>query len=245
MKVNELTPLLSDENIIYVSDPDRQLFIMKVYRTIWVELLYTVLFIYLAMNIKPINDFMTGNYGFGILFLVFNLLIIQSCSLICCMDKLRKKPYNYLYVSIYTILMSYFLFFLCYTVPPQSLLLAGTSTLFMFSGLSIYAWQTNIDYSTKGNYLLISLLLLFLLGFFNLLFQLTFIQILYPLLGVGGRQTKEVSNFGESGLRFVARVPKKLKFETLLSLSHQSKQTEQGEKLGSAPNVVVPVQVVL
>tara|TARA_Y100000389_G_scaffold186751_1_gene207447 strand:+ start:473 stop:1183 length:711 start_codon:yes stop_codon:yes gene_type:complete len=185
MKVNELTPLLSDENIIYVSDPDRQLFIMKVYRTIWLELLYTISFISLAMVIKPINDFMTGNYGFGILFLVFNLLIIQSCSLICCMDKLRKKPYNYLYVSVYTILMSYFLFFLCYTVPPQSLLLAGTSTLFMFSGLSIYAWQTNIDYSTKGNYLLISLLLLFLLGFFNLFFQLTFIQILYPLLGVG------------------------------------------------------------
>ena len=55
----------------------------------------------------------------------------------------------------------------------------------MFSGLSIYAWQTNIDYSTKGNYLLISLLLLFLLGFFNLFLQLTFIQILYPVLGVG------------------------------------------------------------
>lgn len=185
MKVNELTPLISDENIIYVSDPDRQLFIMKVYRTVFFELLYTVSFISLAMNVKPINDFMRGDYGFGILFLVFNALIIQSCSLVCCMDKLREKPYNYLYVCIFTILMSYFLFFFCYTVPPQSLLLAGTSTLFMFSGLSIYAWQTNIDYSTKGNYLLISLLLLFLLGFFNLFLQLTFIQILYPLLGVG------------------------------------------------------------
>ena len=93
MKVNELTPLISDENIIYVSDPDRQIFIMKVYRTVFFELLYTVSFISLAFNVKPINDFMRGDYGFGILFLVFNTLVIQSCSLVCCMDKLREKPY--------------------------------------------------------------------------------------------------------------------------------------------------------
>lgn len=38
MKINELTPLLSDDNIIYISNSARQLFIMKVYRTVLLEL---------------------------------------------------------------------------------------------------------------------------------------------------------------------------------------------------------------
>ena len=54
----------------------------------------------------------------------------------------------------------------------------------MVSGLSIYSWQSTIDYSTKGNYLLLSLLTLLLLGVFNLFLNYTFIETLYPVLGV-------------------------------------------------------------
>ena len=134
--------------------------------------------------ILRINDFMIGIYGTGLLFLCFNMLLILSCSLFVCIEKIKQKPYNYIYASSFTIFMSYFLFYMCYSIQPRILLESGLSTLFMFSGLSIYSWQSTIDYSTKGNYLLLSLLTLLLLGVFNIFFNYTFIETIYPVLGV-------------------------------------------------------------
>tara|TARA_Y100001958_G_C21241523_1_gene569407 strand:- start:1293 stop:2006 length:714 start_codon:yes stop_codon:yes gene_type:complete len=185
MKINESSPLIiTDDNILYINTKERQKFISKVYTTVSAQILYTIFFISLAYNVKPINDFMIGIYGTGLLFLCFNMLLILSCSLFVCIEKIKQKPYNYIYASSFTIFMSYFLFYMCYSIQPRILLESGLSTLFMFSGLSIYSWQSTIDYSTKGNYLLLSLLTLLLLGVFNIFFNYTFIETIYPVLGV-------------------------------------------------------------
>jgi len=86
-------------------------------------------------------------------------------------------------VITYTLLLSYVIGFISIQNSTQVILLSGGSTLFLFSGLTLYAWQTKIDYTTKGNYLLISLISLFTLGILNLFLQLSFFHILYPLLG--------------------------------------------------------------
>ena len=65
----------------------------------------------------------------------------------------------------------------------QTLLLGGISTLGIFSGLTIYAWQTKYDYTSLGNYLLVALLGLILFGFFGIFIPGQIVQIVYSSTG--------------------------------------------------------------
>ena len=59
MKISENFPLIiTDDNILYINSKERQKFISKVYTTVTAQILYTIFFISLAYNLKPINDFM-------------------------------------------------------------------------------------------------------------------------------------------------------------------------------------------
>ena len=64
--------------------------------------------------------------------------------------------FNYLHL-----LLVYMMGIVGALVNTQTLLLAGISTLTIFSGLTIYAWQTKYDYTIMGNCLIIFYLDLF------------------------------------------------------------------------------------
>ena len=64
-----------------------------------------------------------------------------------------------------------------------TLLLAGISTLGIFSGLTIYAIQTKYDYTDKGGYLISFLLGLIIFGIFVPFTNYSTLNILYSSLG--------------------------------------------------------------
>jgi len=181
MNINE--HLLINDNILSLDHSIQRIFIAKVYTMVWSQLLFTSFFVGLCKLSQDVSDFLLGQWGMGIMFISFNLLICLSVTLFCFGDYIRLYPYNWIYVISYTLLLSYFIGFISIQNSTQVILLSGGSTLFLFSGLTLYAWQTKIDYTTKGNYLLISLLGLLILGILNLFLQLSFLHILYPLLG--------------------------------------------------------------
>ena len=181
MNINE--HLLINDNILSLDHSIQRIFIAKVYTMVWSQLLFTSFFVGLCKLSQDVSDFLLAQWGMGIMFISFNLLICLSVTLFCFGDYIRLYPYNWIYVISYTLLLSYFIGFISIQNSTQVILLSGGSTLFLFSGLTLYAWQTKIDYTTKGNYLLISLLGLLILGILNLFLQLSFLHILYPLLG--------------------------------------------------------------
>ena len=172
------TPLLTNDNILYLNHLMKQTFTAKVYTTVLAQLLITCLFTIICKTVQSVSQFMLGYIGMGVMFVFFNLWICLSVLIFCFCDEIKKKPYNWIFVSTYTCLIAYFMGFIGIQNSSEVLLLSGGSTLFLFSGVTIYALQTKIDYTVKGNYVIIFLLSApYLIVAFYLNFSL------YPLLG--------------------------------------------------------------
>ena len=185
MVIDTAYNLVPDNNIKYLEKEKKQKFISKVYTIVWFQIILFSLFISLCKKNQDISTFMLSSNGFGVLFILFNLLIILIVSTFCCFDLIRRSPYNWFYILIMTIIITYFFGFLSLGYSEQSLLLCGLSTFILFSGLTIYSFQTKVDYTTKGNILLLSLLGLIMVGFFSqcLPSGIPFMHIIYPVIG--------------------------------------------------------------
>ena len=175
--------LLINDNICHLNECLKQTFIAKTYTTVFSQLLFIGLFVVVGKLNQAVSQFMICPIGMGVLFVFFNIWIVLSVFLFCLGDSLREHPYNIVFVISYTILLTYFLVFISIQNTCEVLLLSGALTLFLVSGITIYAWQTKIAYTEKGNYLLISLLSLISFGLMNMFLQLSILTILYPLVG--------------------------------------------------------------
>ena len=164
-------------------DSDRQLFIRKVYTVLWFQILFTSIFIGLCNQIKPLSTFIISINGQMISSISCMSLLVLTISLFCCNDNIKQSPYNWIFVISYTILMTYMLGVMGVIYSTQMLLMGGLMTLGIFSGLTIYAWQTKIDYTKYGNYLLACLLGLIIFGFFATFIHIPFSHIIYSSIG--------------------------------------------------------------
>tara|TARA_Y100000590_G_scaffold411507_2_gene505634 strand:+ start:1139 stop:1855 length:717 start_codon:yes stop_codon:yes gene_type:complete len=185
MVIDTAYNLVPDNNVKYLEKEKQQTFISKVYTTIWFQIIFVGLFIALCKNNRDISTFMVSSNGFGLLFILFNLFIIFTVATFCCFDLIRRRPYNWIYIITMTLIITYFLSFISLGYSGQMLLIAGLTTLLLFCGLTIYSWQTKIDFTMKGNLLLLSLLGLIMIGIFNVSLPsgIPFMQIIYPILG--------------------------------------------------------------
>ena len=174
------TPLLINDNILYINHLMKQTFTAKVYTTVLAQLLITCLFTVICKTVQSVSQFMLGYIGMGVMFVFFNLWICLSVLIFCFCDEIKQKPYNWIFVSSYTCLIAYFVGFIGIQNSSEVLLLSGGSTLILFSGVTIYAWQTKIDHTVKGNYVIIFLLSApyLITTFFSPSFRMP-----YPLLG--------------------------------------------------------------
>ena len=170
-----LTPISSSEV--------RTNFISKVYSILWFQLMITSIFIGCCNQIESVQKFMLSPVGYSLMFPAAILLLIMTCMLSCYQNTLRRKPYSFIYLSVFTILMSYIVGYTGIAYKLNTLLLSGISTLSIFSGLSIYAIQTKYDYTDKGGYLLAGLFGLMLLSIFVSFTSYNTISIVYAVGG--------------------------------------------------------------
>ena len=79
--------------------------------------------------------------------------------------------------------MTYMIGIIGIVYSTQALLMGGMTTLFIFSVLTIYAWQTKYDYTVYGNVLLVILFSLLLFGFIISFFNIPILQTIYSVVG--------------------------------------------------------------
>jgi FtsH-binding integral membrane protein len=161
----------------------RQSFIGKVYSTLWFQLFYSGCFITLSY-FDPIHSFLIGDVGKGISVLVSYATIIHIVFMLCYDHAIRESPYSFYNLFMFTTLINYNLGYLSLVIEPLYMAITGIYTLTIFTGLSLYAIQTKIDYTVHGNILMIIFLSLILIGIFNIVIQNDFISILYSIMGV-------------------------------------------------------------
>lgn len=162
----------------------KQSFILKVYTILWNQLLFTYLFISSFHIIEPLHTFIQGYDANGIFVIITYLFVLHLIFIMCHQDVLKVYPYNWISLSIFTLTLSYMVSYISSFFPFQIVLLSGGSTITIFTGLTLYAFQTKVNYTVYGNYLIILLLSLIIFGYLNIYTNIELLNTIYLLLTI-------------------------------------------------------------
>ena len=180
-------PNTTDEPLIlYIAHTpaeSRQRFVSRGYSVLWFQLLVTSIFIGLCNQIVPLQHFLVSPLGMGFMWISLVGILVLTCTMYCMRESLRRCPGGCSFLTTFTLMMTYILGYVGAAYSTSVLLMAGVSTLGIFTGLSLYAVQTKYDYTDKGGYLICALFGLIMFGFFIPFFQT---QILTTVYSCGG-----------------------------------------------------------
>merc|ERR1712194_316157 len=176
------TPLNIATLLNNVEQEVRAGFICKVYGTLFVQLLVTVL---LAVPLQQMTQ-AQAHANFWVLIVSSCVLVVTMCALIWRMESFRKYPRNYAVLGLTTLCMSVIVGFVSAMYTWQSFLLAAGITAGIFLGMAILAWTTSIDFTGYRAGALVALMVFgFALSIMALCgVQIEWLMMFYNFLGV-------------------------------------------------------------
>lgn len=156
MEENLIRPYFSQETDILI----QKLFIIKSHCMLWSQLYIGTFVIFLSNYITIINDFLKSQLGISLLFISINALFIHSAILYSHYETIKKENNQYLYQTIFTLLVLYPSSTLSVLYYYEPFLIFGFTNVIILSGLILYNYQGLIDYNFLTNYKLLPLLTL-------------------------------------------------------------------------------------
>lgn len=134
----------------------RHNFIKKVYSLLAVQLIITISIIALFALHQDIHDWALKNRWFHTAAFVVAFVILI---MITCMDKLRRKhPHNLIILFAFTIAESLMLAALTVMFDTKVIFYAGALTTVICLGLTLFAFQTRVDFTAKSGIMLVILM---------------------------------------------------------------------------------------
>nr|XP_018898131.1 PREDICTED: protein lifeguard 1 isoform X3 [Bemisia tabaci]XP_018898132.1 PREDICTED: protein lifeguard 1 isoform X3 [Bemisia tabaci] len=152
-------------------------FIRKVYSILMCQLAITTAFIGMFKWNTAVNNLVKANPGMWWIAMI--MMFITLFALTCCGDLSRKSPHNIILLFLFTVAESFLV--ATFTIHFQTdtvLLAAGLCTVVCF-GLTIFAFQTKIDFTVMGGALFIAVLILMLFGLVAIFFPGKTITLVY------------------------------------------------------------------
>jgi len=146
------------ENFGFSDKTIRKNFICKVYSILLCQLLITLLFVAVATFHMGTKNYIKSHPGLSIIAIIitFGTLI----ALACCENLRRKSPTNFILLFIFTLAESFLLAVSVSLYYPEQVMLAlGLTTLICFA-LTIFAFQTKIDFTVMGGFLTVAVIVL-------------------------------------------------------------------------------------
>jgi FtsH-binding integral membrane protein len=166
---------------------DRQRFIAKVYTILTTQLAYTFILTEIFVSNESIKNYVQGNTAMLVTAIIIPIIMILG--LLCFYDTVKTTPCDYIYLTIFTIFEGYVVAISASYYDASSVMLAILITLIITVVLTIYAWQTKVDYTIFGGFLLMGLTSLLVFGILLAIFcssdtgTCAVLNILYASIG--------------------------------------------------------------
>jgi len=172
-----------------LSDPDiRRGFIRKVYIILCMQFGVTVATILLMQkfvgNMRDSYDAGTSQKVFISMWVCLVVFFVIEIVLVCCDSVRRKHPLNIILLFIFTLAMSGFVGCITLYYRIDAVLIAMGSTCIITLGLTLFACQTKVDFTSKGAYIFAIFMVFFCFGFFMIFFHSRVLQVVYGCIGV-------------------------------------------------------------
>ncbi|XP_075895932.1 protein lifeguard 3-like [Nelusetta ayraudi] len=140
----------------------RHAFIRKVYMILAAQLAVTFSVVAVFTFVDPVRQFVL-RYP-GIYWASFVVYFVVYCILICCKEPRRRFPWNLVLLGVFTLALSY----MCGTISSyyetKAVFLAMGITVVVCVSVTIFCFQTKVDFTSCGGFLSIASILLLIIG---------------------------------------------------------------------------------
>ena len=173
----------ADQTFSFSDVKIRHAFIRKVYSIVSLQLLITVAITALFVFAEPVKTFFQSNSW--ILWVALGGTLVIMLVLICCESVSRKFPLNIILLMVFTLLESILVGAISAVYSINTVFIALGITSVVVIALTIFAFQTKIDFTGCGTYLFVLGIVLFAFGIIAVIFRSQVLNILYAALGAG------------------------------------------------------------
>ncbi|XP_013136427.1 PREDICTED: protein lifeguard 2-like, partial [Papilio polytes] len=169
--------------LIFTIKSLRQAFIKKVFCIVLMQLVITALVTYGLMQWNQYLLFAEQNT-------IFFLAVSVSCyfltfiALLCFTDARRKVPYNYIFLLLFTLSFTMILPLALQRFSYEQILFAAGATFIIVLSLTLFAFQTKIDFTLLSGSCLCLVLPLILLGIAVLTTNYDKMNLLYTTIAI-------------------------------------------------------------
>ncbi|XP_071824806.1 protein lifeguard 1-like isoform X2 [Apostichopus japonicus] len=160
-------------------------FLRKVYGILTIQLTITVgiiIAIYIPTADNYPNYFIENTWVF---WLCFCFTFVMILALACVPDLRRNSPINIICLMLFTIAEGVLLGITCSTYEAQTVLIAAGACAGIVLILTLFAFQTKIDFTMMSGLALVLVTVLFFFGLFAIIFRNDVLDVVYCSLGVG------------------------------------------------------------
>ncbi|XP_072253397.1 protein lifeguard 3-like isoform X2 [Leuresthes tenuis] len=163
----------------------RHAFIRKVYMILTVQLAVTFSVVAVFTFVDPVRLFVIKYPGIYWASLVVYFLVY--CILVCCKEPRRRFPLNLVLLGIFTLALSYMAGTISSYYETKAVFLAMGITAVVCIAVTIFCFQTKVDFTSCGGFLCIAAVLLMIIGIVTaivLSFQyVPWLHMLYAAIG--------------------------------------------------------------
>ncbi|XP_070536863.1 protein lifeguard 1-like isoform X1 [Ptychodera flava] len=159
----------------------RHAFIKKVYAILCSQLVVTIGIICIFLFADPVREYTFKNTW--VWWVALAATFICLIAMACCEGVRRKFPTNFIFLGIFTVCEGVLLGCACSTFDTDVVLIAAGITAIVALALTIFAFQTKIDFTMCSGLLFVLLIVLLLFGIFAIIFRNRVLDMVYASLG--------------------------------------------------------------
>ncbi|XP_022049358.1 protein lifeguard 3-like [Acanthochromis polyacanthus] len=163
----------------------RHSFIRKVYLILTAQLAVTFSIVAVFTFVDPVRLFVIRYPGIYWASLV--VYFVVYCILICCKEPRRRFPWNFVLLGVFTLALSYVTGTISSYYETKAVFLAMGITALVCVAVTIFCFQTKVDFTSCGGLLSIAAILLMIIGIVTaivLSFQyVPWLHMLYAAIG--------------------------------------------------------------
>jgi len=141
----------------------RRGFIRKVYGILMLQLILTGGIIGAFMGIEPLRLYTMRNQW--IYWCAFGVMLVCMIAMVCCEGARRKAPTNFIFLGVFTAAEGLMLGSVCVYFQADAVLIAVGICAAVTLALTLFAFQTKIDFTNCGGMLCALVMILMIAGF--------------------------------------------------------------------------------
>jgi len=170
-----------NDNFAFSEKSIRMAFIRKVYAILTVQLAVTIAIISMFFFWEDLKTYSYNNVWLFYVALVMTFVCIIA--LACCPGVRRTFPMNIIFLGIFTICEGFVLGVVASRYNTDTVLIAAGICAVVVLSLTIFAFQTKIDFTMCGGFLFVTIIVLMCFGFVMIFWRNKVAYLIYSCLG--------------------------------------------------------------